>query len=146
MNKQPEQIFKTPNTIGRPKGSPNKRTLVRQALELTYPEGEQGFWLSLANMAAGGDLQAAAMLADRLYPKLKPQGEAVALSRPLDGTLADNARTILELVAVGEISPDTAKELLSALADVGKIIEVTELQKRLERLEVIHEQKHSAQR
>jgi len=149
MNKQQKKklLNDTPiNKAGRPKGSPNKRTLVRQALEQTYPEGEQGFWLSVANMAAGGDLQAMAMLADRLYPKMKPQGETITLSRPLDGSLADNARTILELVAGGEIAPDTAKELLNALADVGKIIEVSELQKRLERLEAIHEQKHTAQR
>lgn len=149
MNKQQENklLNDTPiNKAGRPKGSPNKRTLVRQALEQTYPEGEQGFWLSVANMAAGGDLQAMAMLADRLYPKMKPQGETITLSRPLDGSLADNARTILELVAGGEIAPDTAKELLSALADIGKIIEVTELQKRLERLEAAHEQKHTTQR
>lgn len=146
MNKQPEQIFKTPNKAGRPKGSPNKRTVIREALQETFADGEKGFWLAVATQAAGGDLQAMAMLADRLYPKMKPQGETITLSKPLDGSLADNARTILELVAGGEIAPDTAKELLSALADVGKIIEVSELQKRLERLEAIHEQKHTTKR
>lgn len=142
MTKQPKQI-PNPNTIGRPKGSPNKRTIIREALRQTFPEGEHGFWLSVASIASSGDLQAAAMLADRLYPKMKPQGETITLSKPLNGSLADNARTILELVADGELSPDTAKELLSALADVGKIIEVSELEKRLEKLEALHhEQKH----
>lgn len=134
MTKQPKQIPNS-NTIGRPPGSRNKRTIIREAMQKAYPEGEAGFWAAVVEQAKAGDLQAATMLADRLYPKIKPQGETITLSRPLDGSLADNARTILELVAGGEIAPDTAKELLSALADVGKIIEITELQQRLEHLE-----------
>lgn len=145
MTKQPKQI-PNPNTIGRPPGSRNKRTIIREAMQKAYPEGEAGFWAAVVEQAKAGDLQAATMLADRLYPKMKPQGETITLSKPLDGSLADNARTILELVAGGEIAPDTAKELLAALADVGKIIEVTELEKRLERLEAIHEQNHKTQR
>lgn len=139
MNKKPEQKISNPR--GRPLGSPNKRTIIREALQQTFPDGEHGFWLAVALQASSGDLQAAAMLADRLYPKMKPQGETITLSKPLNGSLADNARTILELVADGELSPDTAKELLSALADVGKIIEVSELENRLEKLEALHEQK-----
>lgn len=144
-NKQPKQI-QSPNRIGRPPGSKNRRTIIREAMRKAYPDGEAGFWAAVVEQAKGGDMQAVAMVADRLVPKMRPQGETITLSKPLDGSLADNARTILELVAGGEIAPDTAKELLSALADVGKIIEVSELQKRLERLEAIHEQKHTAQR
>lgn len=139
MNKQPEQIFKTPNKAGRPKGSPNKRTLVRKALEQTYPEGEQGFWLSVANMAKGGDTQAMAMLANRLVPALKPQSEAVVLPEPLQGTSADMARQLIQFAGAGAISTSTAQELLSALADVLKIVEITELEKRLSQLEQLQE-------
>lgn len=75
------------------------------------------------------------MIADRLYSKLKPVSEAVVLSKPLNGSLADNARVILELTSAGELSPDTAKELLGVLADVGRIIEVSELETRIQALE-----------
>ncbi len=123
---------------GRPKGAVNKRTLVRQALMKTYGlEGEEGFWIAIAMQAKAGDMQAAEMIASRLYPKLKPQAEAVTLSKPLDGSLADSARSILQMASTGELTPDTASELLGVLADVAKVVEVQELQQRLERLESI---------
>lgn len=82
-------------------------------------------------------MQAVAMVADRLVPKLKPTSEPAKLSEALDGTPADVARAIMRLAGAGELSPDQAKELLSALADVCKIVEVTDLENRLTKLEAI---------
>lgn len=134
MNKQPKQI-PNPNKIGRPQGSKNKRTLVREALQEIYPDGEAGFWLSIATMAKRGDMQAATMLADRLYPKLKPQSPTVVLTEPLQGTPADMARKLMQLAGNGELAASQAQELLSALADVVRIVEASELEQRLKKLE-----------
>ena len=136
-NKQPAQILSNP--VGRPAGSKNKRTLIREALAETFDGGEQGFWLSVATMAKGGDTQAMAMLANRLVRALKPQSEAVVLPEPLNGTSADMARQLIQFAGAGVISTSTAQELLSALADVLKIIEITELEKRLAQLEQLQE-------
>ena len=134
MTKQPKHI-PNPNTIGRPPGSRNKRTIIREAMQKAYPEGEAGFWAAVVEQAKAGDLQAATMLADRLYPKLKPQGELLTLSEPLDGSPAEQARTIVRLAGAGELSTDQARDLLAALADVCKIVEATELEQRLSQLE-----------
>ena len=139
MNKQAVQILE--NKAGRPAGSKNKRTLIREALAETFDGGEQGFWLSVATMAKGGDTQAMAMLANRLVPALKPQSEAVVLPEPLNGTSADMARQLIQFAGAGAISTSTAQELLSALADVLKIVEITELEKRLAQLEQLQEMK-----
>ena len=138
-NKQAVQILE--NKAGRPAGSKNKRTLIREALAETFDDGEQGFWLSVATMAKGGDTQAMAMLANRLIPALKPQSEAVVLPEPLNGTSADMARQLIQFAGNGAISTSTAQELLSALADVLKIVEITELEKRLAQLEQLQEMK-----
>ncbi|HZJ92951.1 MAG TPA: hypothetical protein VFD09_07735 [Thiopseudomonas sp.] len=138
-NKQPAQILSNP--VGRPAGSKNKRTLIREALAETFDGGEQGFWLSVATMAKGGDTQAMAMLANRLVPALKPQSEAVVLPEPLSGTSADMARQLMHYASTGAISTSTAQELLSSLADVLKIVEITELEKRLAQLEQLQEMK-----
>ena len=138
-NKQPAQILSNP--VGRPAGSKNKRTLIREALTETFADGEQGFWLSVATMAKGGDTQAMAMLANRLIPALKPQSEAVVLPEPLSGTSADMARQLIQFAGNGAISTSTAQELLSALADVLKIVEITELERRLAQLEQLQEMK-----
>lgn len=61
------------NPAGRPKGASNRRTIIRNALEQTFPGGEQGFWLAIATQASGGDATAAEMIAKRLYPALKPE-------------------------------------------------------------------------
>lgn len=138
-NKQPNQI-PNPNKAGRPKGSRNRRTLAREALQAAFPDGEQGFWSAVATQAAEGDLQAAAMIADRLYPKLKPTSEPLTLSEPLDGTPAEVARSIMRMAGAGELTTDQARELLAALADVCKIVETSELEERITKLEAIHEQ------
>lgn len=75
------------------------------------------------------------MIADRVMPKLKPQGEIVALAMPDDATAADMARAVMQATAAGKISTDAARELLAAVADVVKIIEATELEERIKRLE-----------
>ena len=129
MNKQATQIS-NPNTAGRPAGSKNKRTLIREALQQTYPDGELGFWLAVSEQAKNGDMAASAMIADRLYPKLKPQSEAVRLSEPLDGTPLEMARTLLKLMAQGEVPADTAKELIAVITDLSRVIEVKEREER----------------
>lgn len=134
-NKQPVQ--KLTNPVGRPKGSKNKRTLIREALQEIYPDGEQGFWLSVAAMAKEGDIQAMAMLADRLAPKLRPQAPRITLPEPLTGSLADMARQIVQHAGSGDLNTTQATELLSALANAGKVIEVSELEERLNKLEQV---------
>ena len=132
-NKQPAQILSNP--VGRPAGSKNKRTLIREALAETFDDGEQGFWLSVATMAKGGDTQAMAMLANRLVPALKPASDCVTLPGPLNGTSADMARQLMQMAGRGEIAPSTAQELISTLADCIKIETGDELLKRIEKLE-----------
>lgn len=104
-------------------------------MQKAYPEGEAGFWAAVVEQAKAGDLQAATMLADRLYPKLKPQGELLTLSEPLDGSPAEQARTIVRLAGAGELSTDQARDLLAALADCVRIIEISEFEQRLAALE-----------
>lgn len=133
MNKQPEQILSNP--VGRPAGSKNKRTIIREALAETFDSGETGFWLAVAKQAKDGDTQAMAMLANRLVPALRPQSEAVVLPEPLNGTSAEMARQLIQFAGAGAISTSTAQELLSALADVLRIVEITELEQRLQKIE-----------
>lgn len=138
-NKQAGQILPSPNKAGRPKGSRNKKTIIRDALSTTFASkgitGEQGFWLAVCAQAQEGDMQAMAMLADRLSPKLRPESQTVALPEPLTGSPADMAKQLIKFVGQGAIPTSTATELLSALANVVKIEEVTELMERITKLE-----------
>ena len=53
-NKQAVQIIDTPNTKGRPLGSLNKRTVLRQALQQAFDDGEAGFWRAVVTQAKAG--------------------------------------------------------------------------------------------
>ena len=139
MNKQAGQILSNP--VGRPAGSKNKRTLIREALAETFDDGELSFWMAVCSQAKGGDMQAMAMLADRLSPKLKPESATISLPEPLTGSPADMAKQLIQFAGAGTIPTSTAQELLSALADVLKIVEITELEMRLAQLEQLQEMK-----
>lgn len=98
--------------------------------------------MAVASQAKEGCTQSQGLLANRLVPALKPQSEAVVLPEPLSGTSAEMARHLLHYASTGAISTSTAQELLSALADVLKIVEITELEKRLAQLEQLQEMKN----
>ena len=138
MTKQTGEIVPK---IGRPVGSKNKRTLIREALTETFADGELSFWMAVCSQAKDGCTQSQGLLANRLIPALKPQSQAVVLPEPLNGTSADMARQLMHYASTGAISTSTAQELLSALADVLKIVEITELEKRLAQLEQLQEMK-----
>lgn len=129
-NKQPVQ--KLTNPVGRPKGSKNKRTLVREALQEVFPDGERGFWLAVATMAKNGDMQAMTMLADRLIPKLKPQDPGITLPAPLTGEIDSMALQIMGHVSSGAITPTQAEDLLKVLDVAGEVVKADRLRRTLE--------------
>lgn len=133
MTKQPVEILSNP--IGRPAGSKNKRTLIREALAETFDDGEMSFWMAVSSQAKDGCTQSQALLANRLIPALKPQSEIVTLPEPLQGTSAEMARQLVQMAGRGEIAPSTAQELISTLADCIKIETGDDLLRRIELLE-----------
>lgn len=116
-------MIKNPNTAGRPKGSQNKRTIIREALQATFPDGELGFWLAVATQAKAGDLQAAGMIANRLYPNLKPEQAPVVLSEPLNGTPQEMVTQIVNAVSRGEISISAAFDFVKLLNDGAETLQ-----------------------
>lgn len=120
------------NPAGRPKGSRNRVSLLRESL-VTAAEAREVV-AKLVESARAGDTQAAAILMDRLWPKLKPQSPALAIPLP-SGGLAAQAEAIVQEMAAGAIPVAEAGEMLSALAAVARIKEVDDFEKRLEALE-----------
>jgi len=84
-------------------------------------------------LAKEGDVQAAKVLLDRVCPALKPQGLPINL--PTNGTLAEQGNEIIRATLSGEIPPDIGSQLITALSNQGKLIELQEMQERLQRIE-----------
>ena len=121
------------NPAGRPKGSGLSAQL-RAAIEQDAPS----IIKAMIEQAKAGDMQAAKALLDRVLPALKPESQAIHLPELVAaGTMAEKARAAIDAAGAGAVSPSAASDLVSAIAGLAKIIETTELQKRLEALELL---------
>ena len=85
--------------------------------------------------AMAGDMQAARIILDRLVPSLRPVEIPTAVSMPAGATLAGQAQAVIEAAANGSLAPSQAAQIVTALGGVAKIIETTELLRRIEVLE-----------
>ena len=124
---------------GNPKGRPKDKTpatLLRKSIIDDMPE----IILKLVEQAKNGDTAAAKILLDRCCPTLKPQ--ALAISLPVNGTLAEQGGEIIRATLSGHIPPDIGAQLVTALSNQGKLVELQELTQRLDKIEkqLTHEQ------
>jgi hypothetical protein len=90
---------------------------------------------ALRTQALAGDPQAIRIVLDRVLPALRPVDLPTALSLPTDGTLADQARAVVQAAADGDLAPAQAAQIVTALGGVARIVETTELVRRVEALE-----------
>jgi len=116
------------NPSGRPKNK-TPATLLRKSIAEDMPDIVK----TLVELAKGGDVQAAKVLIDRVCPSLKPQ--AMPISLPVNGTLADQGGEIIRATLAGQIPPDIGSQLIAALAAQAKIIEIDDLSRRIAALE-----------
>ena len=124
-----------PGVSGNPKGKPKDKTpatLLRKSIIDDMPE----IILKLVEQAKNGDTAAAKILLDRCCPALKPQ--AMNITLPINGNLAEQGNEIIRATLSGNIPPDIGAQLITALASQGKLIELQEL---TERIEILEEQK-----
>lgn len=117
------------NPAGRPKDK-TPATLLRKSILDDMPEIIQ----TLVSQAKNGDTAAAKILLDRCCPALKPQ--AMAISLPVNGTLAEQGNEIIKATLSGQIPPDIGAQLIIALSNQGKLVELQELTQRVEKLEI----------
>lgn len=119
------------NPQGRPKGSGLSAQL-RAAIEQDAPS----IIKTMIEQAKAGDMQAAKALLDRVLPALKPESQAIHLPELVAaGTMAEKARAAIDAAGAGAVSPSAASDLVAAIAGLARVVEVTELQQRLDELE-----------
>ena len=121
-----------PGVSGNPNGRPRKATT-----ELEKALRKHGAELAdkLVALALSGDTTALKICIDRIHAPLKPQSAPVQLELPEGASMADTGRAVLEAVARGEIAPDQAGQMLTGLGTLARVIEVDELEKRIQALE-----------
>lgn len=118
---------------GRPAGSRNKATVMLDQLA----EGEAPALLqTVLGNAKGGDMAAARIVLDRIWPVRKSR--PVSLSLPEINTAADVVAAlgaVADAVGAGDLSPDEGAAVASILETKRKAIETVELETRVAALE-----------
>lgn len=127
------------NPAGKPKGTRHKATQAALALL----EGEtEALTRKAVELALEGDTTALKLCLDRIAPAIKSAAQTVTLDIPAPDNLTDTARAFVVAAAQGEIPPDIAAQMVSAVASVARVEELESVKDRLEALErAIREQK-----
>jgi hypothetical protein len=127
------------NKAGRPKGTPDKRTVLLQQLEADLP----ALLAKLKDNALGGDTTSLKFLLERLLPLRKASHEPVELpSLHEASTLTDKVNAILSAVADAQLPPDVGAQLVGAIGTAARVEEISELKDRLKALEMAVGQTH----
>lgn len=121
------------NPGGRPKGAKNQK----QGL---FKSKEPALQQKLIDMALGGDMAALKIIADRIWPRIRPQALPVKV-KAKSADLASQGAAIIDAALAGKLTPDVLRDLLGALADQARLVEFSEIEERLQRLE---NQEHAA--
>jgi Family of unknown function (DUF5681) len=121
------------NPAGRPPGSHNRATLVAEVLL----EGEaEALTRKAVELALGGDTTALRLCLERIVPQRKSRALAFDLP-PIErvADLAGAVGSVLQGVASGRLFLDEGATLVGMLESKRRILETTELEKRLAALE-----------
>jgi hypothetical protein len=119
----------SPNPAGRAKDSGLVGKL-RNAIRHRLP----GIVEKLVEQAEAGDVQAARVLVERVLPALRPEAREIVVDVPAD-SLTARAQALVDAALAGQVPANVASELIAALANVGKLQELTEFEARLRKLE-----------
>ena len=119
------------NPGGRPPGSVNKSLrLLRDAAEAILP--------SLIERAKSGDMEAQKLILDRGIPRLRAVSMPEAMALP-GGTLTDQAKALVALIAEGNLSTTVAAEIAGIITASARVEEVDQLRDELKALRALLE-------
>ena len=104
--------------------------MLRDAAEAILPD--------LIARAKDGDMEAQRLILDRGIPRLRAVSMPEALALP-DGTLTDQAKALVALIAEGNLSTTVAAEIAGIITASARVEEVDQLRDELKALRALLE-------
>lgn len=90
-----------------------------------------------------GDTRAARLLLERAIPPLRPEAQSAVLPEMAGAAgLVEKSQAVLEAAARGDLAPDVAAQIITALAAHGRLVELEDLQRQVDALKRELEQRH----
>lgn len=130
--KQSQTTWK-PGQSGNPRGRTQGAGEIGK-LRAAIAEHVPGIIAGMVAKALEGDVGAARLLLERAIPPIKAMDQTHALKLP-DGTLTEQGRAVLSAVAAGELPPAQGAQLVAAIGQLARVVEIDELERRIAALE-----------
>jgi hypothetical protein len=105
------------NPAGRPKGSKNKKTLLREELE----KDGSALAAAIKAKALGGDTSAQALWIARLEPVLRPRGEPVEFELDTSAPLAKQIEQVTQAVANGDLTIEQGQQIATMIRQLAEV-------------------------
>lgn len=122
-----------PGQSGNPKGrTPGSGEIGK--LRASISEHVPGIIDAMVSKALEGDSGAARLLLERALPPIKASDQVHTLNLP-EGTLTEQGRAVLSAVAAGELPPAQGAQLVAAIGQLARVVEIDELERRIAALE-----------
>lgn len=119
------------NAAGKPLGTISRTVKLRNMIADRIPEVIN----TMIEAAIAGDVQAARVLIERVLPTVKSESLPVNLTPPDGASLADIGNSIIQAISEGSISVEAGAQLMSVLTGQTRVMEITDLERRLEAIE-----------
>ena len=122
-----------PGQSGNPKGrTPGSGEIGK--LRASISQHVPGIIDAMVSKAMEGDSGAARLLLERALPPIKASEQVHILNLP-EGTLTEQGRAVLSAVAAGELPPAQGAQLVAAIGQLARVVEIDELERRIAALE-----------
>src|SRR5829696_2170898 len=127
-----------PGNSGRPRGARNKSTL---AAEMLLDGEAEALTRKAVEMALAGDATAMRLCLDRVVPARKDRPVSFAMPEIASASDAAHAASaIVAAVVSGELTPSEALDLSRILENFTRVLEASEFEERLRKLERVTNQ------
>jgi hypothetical protein len=121
------------NPAGKPKGARNKTTLAAEAL---LDGDAETITQKAIELAKAGDMAAIRLCMDRVVPPRRDRHVSFALPKMEKASDAVTASaSIVAAVSIGDLTPSEASELIRVVESYTRVLQATEIEDRLARLE-----------
>ncbi len=120
----------SPNPAGRPRGIRDARL---RRLDLFF-SNEERLQRVLLDQALTGDVRAAKVIADRIWPKRRPESPPIAVQTKGD-SLSGRGRQLVSAALDGRVSADVLALLMKSFESLAQLEAIDELKDRIAVLE-----------
>lgn len=107
----------SPNPAGKPKGTKNRKTLLREELE----KDGSALAAALKAKALEGDPTCLGLWLARLEPVMKPRAEPVEFKLDTDAPPAKQIAQVIEAVAAGDLTIDEGHQIANMLRQLAEV-------------------------